>query len=259
MKRSSLTVVGTGIKFLSQMTLEARVYIEKADKVLFLVNDPALKQWICAHNKNAESLDDIYFQHTQRTEAYAAISRYILSHFTQDMHLCAAFYGHPTVFCQPALAAVHMALARGIDAKILPGISAEACLFADLGIDPGVCGCQSFEATDFLLYQRKFDENSHLILWQPDVIGMRGHAQQPELTGIQLLYERLITCYPADHDVIIYEAALFPGLKPNIQHVSLQQLPQHTLSSLCTLYIKPLGQSACDPVIAAKLQLPLKH
>jgi len=175
MKKSSLTVVGTGIKFLSQMTLEAKTYIEKSDKVLYLVNDPALKQWINQTNKNSESLDDIYFKHSKRLDSYLAITDYILSHLADSKHICVALYGHPTVFAKPALDAVLAATAQGYDAKILPGISAEDCLFADLLIDPGTCGCQSFEATDFLLYNRKFDANSHLILWQPDVIGIQDH------------------------------------------------------------------------------------
>jgi hypothetical protein len=40
----------------------------------------------------------------------------------------------------------------GFDAVMLPGISAEDCLFADLGIDPGMIGCQSFEATDSITF-----------------------------------------------------------------------------------------------------------
>jgi len=34
---------------------------------------------------------------------------------------------------------------------MLPGISAEDCLFADIGVDPGIYGCQSFEATDLFV------------------------------------------------------------------------------------------------------------
>jgi hypothetical protein len=41
---------------------------------------------------------------------------------------------------------------------MLPGISAEDCLFADLGIDPGIYGCQSYEATDFLANGRPWGE-----------------------------------------------------------------------------------------------------
>jgi hypothetical protein len=34
---------------------------------------------------------------------------------------------------------------------MLPAVSAEDCLFADLGVDPGAAGCQSHEAADFLI------------------------------------------------------------------------------------------------------------
>ncbi len=132
MHKASLTVVGTGIKFLSQMTLEARAYIEKSEKVLFLVNDPALKQWVMKTNQNSESLDDIYFGHEKRLDSYRAITNYILEHLKKPQHLCVVMYGHPAVFSKPALDAVIKAKAQGYDAKLLPGISAEDCLFADL-------------------------------------------------------------------------------------------------------------------------------
>jgi len=38
---------------------------------------------------------------------------------------------------------------------MLPGISTEDCLYADLGVDPGLIGSQNFEATDFIVSGRK--------------------------------------------------------------------------------------------------------
>jgi uncharacterized protein YabN with tetrapyrrole methylase and pyrophosphatase domain len=252
MQKTSLTVVGTGIKFLSQMTLEARTYIEKSDKVLFLLNNPALKQWIIETNKNSESLDELYFSQESRLDSYHAITNYILGHLSHPMHLCVVMYGHPAVFSKPALDAVIEAKAQGYDAKILPGISAEDCLFADLLIDPGTCGSQSFESTDFLLYKRNFDPNSHLILWQPDVIGAQAHNQNGN-TGIGLLSERLGAFYPQDHEIIIYEAAQYPGLQPTIIKIKLHDLNTTTLSSICTLYIKPAAKSSYETDYAIRL------
>ena len=42
LKSGSLTVVGTGIQFVGQMTIEARAHIKQAEKVLFLVYDPIM-------------------------------------------------------------------------------------------------------------------------------------------------------------------------------------------------------------------------
>ena len=255
MHKSSLTVVGTGIKFLSQMTLEARTYIEKSEKVLFLVNDPALKQWIMKTNTNSESLDDIYFGHEKRLDSYSAITNYILEQLTHSVNLCVVLYGHPSVFSKPALDAVIMAKTLGYEAKILPGISAEDCLFADLLIDPGTSGCQSYEATDFLLYKRQFDPNSHLILWQPDVIGAQDHRKVSDKLGITLLCERLYNFYPQNHEIIVYEAAQYPGFQPKIIKVPLRELTTVELSSICTLYVKPAAKSSNDTSCAVKLGL----
>src|SRR3990167_10085206 len=103
MTQTSLAIVGSGIKLISHITVESKVYIEQADKVLYLVNEPLVKKWLHKINQNAESLDDIYLQHPLRKDAYAAITDRILSELRKEIHLCVVIYGHPTVFAQPAL------------------------------------------------------------------------------------------------------------------------------------------------------------
>jgi hypothetical protein len=49
---------------------------------------------------------------------------------------------------------------------MLPGISSEDGLFADLGVHPVSYGRQSYEATDFLANGRKTDPTSSVVLWQ---------------------------------------------------------------------------------------------
>src|SRR5690349_19436040 len=106
MKKGSLVIVGTGIKFLSHLSYEAKIYIEQSDKVLYLVNDPIMKEWIQKTNIHSESMDPIYFKHKLRSDTYKAITEYILSVLRQDIHLCAVFYGHPNVFADSPRTAV---------------------------------------------------------------------------------------------------------------------------------------------------------
>ena len=54
-----------------------------------------------------------------------------------------------------------------------PGISAEDCLYADLGIDPGSVGCQHYEASQFMFYRRRIDPSAYLVLWQVGIAGDR--------------------------------------------------------------------------------------
>lgn len=258
MKNASLTIVGTGIKFLSHLTTEAKAYIEQSDKVLYLVNDPAMKEWISKTNSNSESLDSLYTKHALRRECYQEITHYILENLRLNQHVCAVFYGHPTVFAQPGIDAIKQARNEGYQAKVLPGISAEDCLFADLLINPGSSGCQSFEATDFLLYQRKFDPSCHLILWQASMIGMLGHDKSPKnAPGIPLLVEYLNQFYPVSHQVFLYEAAQYPSFEPRITTITLAELVTTEFSRISTLYIPPAKKSEINEAIFKSLNLDI--
>jgi len=247
-KMSSLVVVGTGIKFASHLTTEAKIYIQQSNKVLYLVNDPAMKEWLQKNNPNSESLDEVYSRYFLRIHCYRAIKNYILDNLYKNQHVCVVLYGHPAVFSQPALAAVHQAKREGYYAKILPGISAEDCLFADLLVDPGSHGCQSFEATDFLIRRRQVDFSCHLILWQVGVIGVLNHPKEAHdnTKGAKLLFDYLNNYYDSKHKVTLYEAALYPHFEPTIERIMLKQLPKQKFSAISTLYIPPIHQASCD-------------
>ena len=144
---------------------------------------------------------------------------------------------------------------------MLPGISAEDCLFADLGVDPGAHGCQSFEATNFLLTRREFDPSSALILWQIAIIGVVDYRDpwRPEdgAPGLRVLTDVLLQRYPPTHEVVIYEAAQFPVCDPAIQRLPLASLPQAAVSSISTLYVPPAFAKPADPDMLARLGLTL--
>jgi uncharacterized protein YabN with tetrapyrrole methylase and pyrophosphatase domain len=242
----SLTIVGTGISLLGQFTLEARRHVESADKVLYVVADPLTAAYLLNLNASAESLFRFYEVGKDRIETYLDMVEYVLGFVRQGLSVCAAFYGHPGVFALPSHVAVRRARAEGYRAEMLPGISAEDCLFADLGIDPGARGCQSFEATDFLVYHRIFDPRSCLVLWQVGAIGEIGYMTEYRLRNIDVLAETLCQSYPADHEVIIYEAALYPVCEPKVQRLRLRDLESATITALSTLAVPPTSSGAPD-------------
>lgn len=251
MNNSRLIVVGCGIKFVSHLTVEVKAAIEQSDKVLYLVNEPAMKVWIKKHAKQAQSLDFLYGAATNRQHSYQAISDYILDALEEDKSLCVVLYGHPSVFATPALDAVSRAKTAGIDCQILPGISAEDCLFADLAIDPGDRGCLSFEASYFLLYQPTFTHQCHLVLWQAAVIGMQGHPPEDHdpRPGLALLSQYLLTFYPEKHPIVSYQAAQYPQFSPIIKVIQLGQLATEVIPRLATLYIAPHGRGSANAYI----------
>ncbi len=254
--KASLVVVGSGIKFISHLTHEAKINIAQADNVLYLVNEPAMQEWIHKTNQNAESLDEIYFQYALRSESYQAITQYILEILRKGKQVCVVIYGHPTVFALPALNAVKQAREEGYYATILPGISAEACLFADLLIDPGSHGCLSFETTDLLVRSRTIDPTCHVILWQVSIIGALNHPTNWDNSkGAKLLLNYLLQYYSADYLVTLYSAAQYPGFASVIQQFKLSALPHADFSRISTLYIPPVSRAECDLAMLKEFEI----
>jgi uncharacterized protein YabN with tetrapyrrole methylase and pyrophosphatase domain len=223
-----------------KLTIESIACIQQADKVFYIVSEPIAESLILRLNPAAESLQKYYVHGKPRLQTYKDFVDRIMETVRDGNRTCGAFYGHPGVFVLPSHAAIRQARSEGYEARMLPGISAEDCLFADLGVDPAASGCQVYDATDFVMHRRKLDPSSSVILWQIGVVGhwtfqQTGYAN----LGLPLVLERLSEYYRPDHTVVVYEAAVLPGCEPVIQPVALSQLLYARFTSGSTLYIPP--------------------
>ena len=254
----SLVVVGMGIKLVGHVTLETQSHIERAEKVFYLVNEPAMAAWIERLNETAESLSHFYAEDKLRLTTYQEITSYILEVVCQGVQVCAIFYGHPGVFVTPVHEVIKQARSEGFEAKMLPGISAEDCLYADLGVDPAYCGCQSYEATEFLLRKRRVDPTSHLILWQIGVIGELYQREERDVShGLRLITDVLLCEYQPEHEIIIYEAAQYPLFDPRMETIQLQNLPHANVTAISTLYVPPVAIADWDYEMMAQLNIAM--
>ena len=224
------------------------------------MNEPAIEEWIKEKAKSFESLLSFYTKHFRRIDCYREITQKIIGDLKSYKNICVILYGHPTVFAMPALAAAKLAVKEGLNVTILPGISAENCLFADLMIDPGSNGSQSYEATDFIIRDKIIDVTSHLILWQVGTIGEIGRpCKNNNKKGINLLTNKLIELYSFSHKAIIYEAALYPHFKPRVELISIDGLREVELTSLSTLYIPPLREANINRVLLEELGISVEE
>jgi hypothetical protein len=233
-------VVGTGIRIIGQMTIESIAWIRMAEKVFYLAHDPVASEVITGLNPNAESLAPFYVEGKLRRESLREMVEHVMECLRSGARICLVFYGHPGVFCWVGHEALRQARSAGYRARMLPGVSAEDCLFADLNIDPGTHGCQSYEATDYLIYRPKIDPASLLILWQIGATGDRTFtAKEYKNPGLPILLKRLCRIYGHDHEVIVYVAPIHWAAEPLIERLPLGQLGKARLSSSSTLCILP--------------------
>lgn len=256
--KGSLVVVGTGISVAGQMTLAAKSHIENADIVFMGIMNKVGEHAVTAINPNTVSLDDLYQEGKSRAVTYNQMADRIVQAVVDGHKVCAAFYGHPGVFVTPSYQAIRRVRELGLDAQMLPGISAEDCLIADLGIDPSRFGCQSYEATQFLFRDYRIDPYMTQIIWQ---IGLAGEASLSVLNathskpGLAMLADILREHYPDDHELIIYEAATLPLCEPKIQKVLLSELMYAEPTLISTLVVPSLGLPAYRQDRLAKLGL----
>ena len=257
MAKGSLTIVGSGIAAVRHATEEACFHIAHADKVYFLVVDPLTKAWILRLNAAAESLSVFLVPGKERQVSFGEMVERIAQSVREGLRVCAVFYGHPGIFVQPSHMAIERVRAEGFDAAMLPGISSEDCLVADVGVDLSQSGYQCYEASNFLIYDKRPDTGAALILWQIGVIGqVKCGVGRPD--GLQILAERLLAYYPPEHEVTVYEAATLPVCDSGLHRMPLRELARCPVSPISTLFIPPLGDSPLDPNMVSRLGLDIR-
>lgn len=258
MSTGSLVIIGLGIKLAVHLTAEAQAWLEKSDKLFFLANTLLVEQWVKGMRVDAVNLAPFYKPGKPRLETYQEMVNVILTAVREGHQVCAAFYGHPGIFVLPAHRALKQAQREGFKAVMLPGISAEDCLLAELEIDPAQDGCQSYEVTDFLLRPRQFDTHSGLLLWQVGFIGnLKSIQGEGDNAGVLALTEVLMKHYDPDHGLFIYQASVSPIHPPNIQHIHLHDLPHTQIPISSTMYIPPKANAAVDAMMVQRLGLVL--
>lgn len=233
----------------------SRSHIEKADVVFAAVSDPVVELWLQEMHKDVRSLQPHYSEGKSRHETYREMIEVIMVEVRNGKRVCGAFYGHPGVFAYAPHKVVEQAREEGFSAHMEPGVSAEDCLYADLGIDPGRVGCQHYEASQFMFYRRVIDPSAYLILWQVGIAGdrsFRRYATEPAYR--QLLVELLYEHYPHDHEVIIYEAATLPIGTPRMQKLALNQLINTPLYLQSTMVVPPCRAMQRNEAMLARIE-----
>lgn len=243
---ASLTVVGTGIQLGRHVSERTLSEIRHAE-VVFCLADPYALALVLELRPDTINLALLYGRNKDRRQTYREMDAAIMAELRSGKRVCAAFYGHPGVFAAVPHAVVRKARQEGFPARMEPGISAEACLYADLGMDPGSRGLQSLEATQFLIYDHQLDPAGLVILWQVALSGdlscTRFHA---EAAGLRRLVDKLLRWYPAEHEAILYEAAQLPVEACRADRLSLRDLPTASYKEYTTLVIPPAWELQYD-------------
>jgi len=240
-EKGSLVNVGLGMTLGSHITPLSRSYIEKADVVFVAASNNIVEQWVEGMNENVRSMQQYYQEGLPRIKTYQKMVEVMMTEVRAGKKVCGAFYGHPGVFAWAPHESIRQAKSEGFKAHMEPGVSAEDCLYADLGIDPGTYGCTHFEASQFIRKNKSFDSSAYLILWQIGILGSK-YSNKFSTTKefIQELVDLLLKTYLVDFEVTLYECAVLPIEQTYIRTVKLGELADSDTSLKTTLIIPPI-------------------
>jgi precorrin-6B methylase 1 len=252
--RGSIACVGMGMTLGSHLTPLARSHIEQADVVFAGLSDGVVEMWLQRMHPDVRSLQSYYAEGKSRLRTYREWVDVMMQEVRAGKRVCGVFYGHPGIFAWSPHKVIEVARAEGFEAHMEPGISAEDCLYADLGIDPGRFGCQHLEASQMLFFERRIDRTGYLVLWQVGVVGDLSLGRLSTGPAYrQVLLEVLSQDYPLDHEVVIYQAATLPIQKPSIRRIALRDLPQTSISTAETVVLAPAEALKPNHAIRRKL------
>ncbi|MBB3226547.1 uncharacterized protein YabN with tetrapyrrole methylase and pyrophosphatase domain [Luteibacter sp. Sphag1AF] len=252
--RGSIACVGMGMTLGSHLTPLSRSHIEQADVVFAGLSDGIVEIWLKRMNDDVRSLQPYYKEGKSRLQTYRQWVDLMMDEVRAGKRVCGVFYGHPGIFAWSPHKVIEVARAEGFDAHMEPGVSAEDCLYADLGIDPGRFGCQHFEASQLLLFERRIDPTGYLVLWQVGLVGDQSLARfQTGSAYRQVLVDLLAEDYPLDHEIIVYRAATLPIEKPRVIRVALRDLPEVKMTAEETVVVPPVSTPKPNLAIRARL------
>ncbi|OAX33692.1 hypothetical protein K503DRAFT_837220, partial [Rhizopogon vinicolor AM-OR11-026] len=246
-KRGTLTIAGSGIASVGHITLgvETLSYIKESDKIFYLVCDPVTEAYI-QDNTTADCFDlsVFYDKNKGRYDSYiqmCELSEQVTTSF-------GVFYGHPGVFVSPSHRAIAVARQEGYKARMLPGISAEDYMFADLEFDPCLYGCKTCEATEIVLRDKPFYPSIHNVIWQVGSVGVVD--MEFSKSKFQLLVDRLEKDFGPDHKVVHYIGAVLPQSTMTMDTFTIADLRKEDVakqfSTISTLYIPPRDEGQVD-------------
>lgn len=254
MQPGSIVLVGTGITLGSHLSPLARSYIENADVVFAGVADGITELWLKEMHHDVRSFAPLYAEGKSRHVTYQQMIDLMLNEVRLGKKVVGAFYGHPGVFAYAPHKVIELARAEGFAAHMEPGISSADCLHAALGIDPGKVGCQYFEASQYMFYQRQIDPTAYLVLWQVGIAGDQSIARFATGSAYrQVLVDLLAEHYPLSHEVILYEAASLPFQQARISHFPLSALPDAEMNLKTTLVVPPARKLEKNQQVLARL------
>jgi tetrapyrrole methylase family protein / MazG family protein len=222
------------------VTREVESVLARCGHIYYLHGDPETVKLLNDLAASPTDLSTFYRVGTSRLETYYRIAARLIRHASREPSVGVALYGHPTIFSTLSSMIIAGTQQFGVDMATYPGVSSIDAILSEFGLDPGQIALQLHEATELLVFDRKLDPYSGLLIFQAGQLETRIHTANPSSTGrLHQLVDRLTEVYAASHEVTVTEVS---GARPGwTWHGALVDLASAAPSfgATFTIYVPP--------------------
>src|SRR6266446_9464610 len=244
-----IAIVGLGIVGVRQITREVDETIRRCRHTFVIDGGFGVVQYLKCICAEVTSLVPFYERGKERLPTYRRMAAEVIDAAMTASPVCFATYGHPLVYCYPAVLIQRAAKLLGLRVETFPGISSLDTLFVDLGIDAATDGLQMYETTDLLLRRRPIQNDVPCVLWQVTAIAEPTYQTDRRSADQFLpLQNYLLEFYPPEHPVTFVLSKTFPLLESILETYRVGTLATDLARGPQTgnVYIPPVRRRAIE-------------
>jgi tetrapyrrole methylase family protein/MazG family protein len=221
-----LILMGTGIRDLSQMTVETVKALGACDLVFSLHGDPDVTASLGSLARKVVDLTTLYQDRKLDLAVYRSIVERVTAALSGERTAAVIFHGHPLLYSNPAQMLIRHCKESGVELQILSGVSSLDAIFTALKLDIGSTGLQAFDVNRLLLYRLKPSAHTPCLIFQ---IGSFGSAlitrTMRNARGRFAPLERYLRLhYPKGHPAVIVECSTLTGIPDTVIQTTVDGL-----------------------------------
>ncbi|HUU84899.1 MAG TPA: SAM-dependent methyltransferase [Phycisphaerae bacterium] len=243
-------IVGLGVLNVDHLTRETERVIRGSKEVLYVDTGVATRTYLESLCPRVTSLFETSYEEAgRRLNAYHHMAARVLDAALDHPPVTFAMHGHPIVGVYAPFLIRDLASLLSLEVRVLPGISAMDCLFAELMVDPCVTGMQMYEATDLLLRRRPLRSDVPALIWQIGTVETTLHSMRVSRPArFERLRTHLLRFYPPGHEVTAAFSTPHPLMPSTLHRFAIRDICDraHLLHSGFTLFIPSATERAIE-------------
>ncbi|TKG66265.1 SAM-dependent methyltransferase [Prauserella endophytica] len=226
MRKTSIYLLGSGIKGTLHFTVETVQALRACQRVFVLHSDQSVIESVREHCAEVEDLAPLYTGQTVRDDVYHEISRRLVESALDSAPVAFLVHGHPLFLVSATEYTLDLAEHHDLRVSVLPAVSSFDTLLCDLRIDYGY-GVQIFDTTTLLKAGWAPNPQVPLLLFQlASTLNRSVISGDPDQDVLRPLIDLLAPLYGADHRVqVVWSSAHI------LEASSITELPLRDLAT----------------------------